>query len=132
MAREIVVTHEGGENRFTFSKLSREQLYGRRRRAVLDPSGENCQRAQLTDDGSLLLLRGMLGQGYFDDKNGYVETAELIGIATDGSPLDRQPATLNVAQPLSAAEPTEVLAAGPSAMGLSVFNEYSGSSGQGS
>ena len=109
MAREIVVTHEGAENHFTFSKLSREKLYGRRRRAVLDPAGENCQRAQLTNDGSLLLVRGMLGQGYFDDKNGYVDTVDLIGIAADGSLLDRQSATLNVAQPLSAAEPTEVL-----------------------
>jgi hypothetical protein len=27
MAREIEVTHEGDENRFTFSKLSREPIY---------------------------------------------------------------------------------------------------------
>ena len=74
----------------------------------------------------------MLGQGYFDEKGGYVETAELVGITIDSNRVDRQPATLNVAQPLSAADPTEVLAAGPSAMGLSVFNEYSGSSDQGS
>ena len=106
MAREIVVTHLGGESRFTFSKLSREQLYGKRQRLGLDPTGENCQRAQLTDDGALLLVRGMLGQGYFDSANGYVETANLIGIAADGSSVERQAATLNVAQALS--EPVEV------------------------
>jgi hypothetical protein len=52
----------------------------------------------------------MLGQGYFDKKGGYVETASLVGIVADGSTVERHPATLNAAQPLSAAvEPTEVL-----------------------
>jgi hemin uptake protein HemP len=110
VAREIVVTHQDAESRFTFSKLSREQLYGGRRRIVLDTDGAECQRAQLTNDGSLLLTRGMLGQGYFDKKGGYVETASLVGIVADGSTVERHPATLNAAQPLSAAvEPTEVL-----------------------
>lgn len=110
MAREIVVTHQGSKSRFTFSKLSREHLYGRRRRVVLDTDGAECQRAQLTNDGSLLLKRGMLGQGYFDKNGGYVDADDLVGLMENGDVVNRQLRTLNNAQPLSApVEVTEVL-----------------------
>jgi hypothetical protein len=47
MAREIVLNHKGADSRFTFEKISRAKLYGRKRRIQLDSAGEPSKRASI-------------------------------------------------------------------------------------
>ena len=98
MAKPIVVLLEKSESRFSFVKLNRAKLYGTRRRIVLGPDDETCQRAQLTEDGSLLLRSGMTSQGYFDNLGNLISQSDFVGISSDGSIVHRQPSTLGVAQ----------------------------------
>lgn len=100
MARQIVVCRNGESSAFGFSKVDRAKLYGRRRRMPLDPSGERCQAASLTEDGSLVLLPGMTGQGYFTSEQLWVPTKELVGIDAQGEVVEKVPSTLGVAQEL--------------------------------
>ena len=100
MAKAIVISFDGGESNFSFAKLDRSKLYGIRRRIVLGPNGQPCQRVQLTEDGSLLLRSGMSAQGYFDNDGTQVNKSDLVGINADGSIVGRQPSTLGVAQEL--------------------------------
>jgi hypothetical protein len=101
MAKPIVVVLEKSESTFSFVKLDRAKLYGTRRRIVLGPDDETCQRAQLTEDGSLLLRSGMTSQGYFDDSGNLISQSDFVGISSDGSIVERQPSTLGVAQELA-------------------------------
>ena len=100
MAKPIVVTHGGSESSFAIAKLDRSKLYGRRLRYPLDPAGERCQRAALTDDGSLLVLGGMVAQGYFDPAGAWVPNNVLVGLDADGQPVEKVGSTLGVPQPL--------------------------------
>jgi hypothetical protein len=52
MAKPIVVVLEESETIFSFVKLDRAKLYGTRRRIILGPNNDICQRAQLIEDGS--------------------------------------------------------------------------------
>ena len=101
LAKPIVVVLEKSESTFSFVKLDRAKLYGTRRRIVLGPDDETCQRAQLTEDGSLLLRSGMTSQGYFDDSGNLISQSDIVGISADGSIVERQPSTLGVAQELA-------------------------------
>ena len=94
MARSIVVTRDGRNSSFGFRKIDRSRLYGRRRRIHLDPAGEPCNRASLTDDGSLLLRLGMTAQGYFDGDGHWIPFGDLQGIGEGGEPLEKVPSTL--------------------------------------
>ena len=94
MARTIVVETGGNTSSFGFRKIDRSKLYGQRRRIHLDPAGEPCARASLTDDGALLLRLGMTAQGYFDGDGQWIPYGELRGFDADGQPLERQPSTL--------------------------------------
>jgi len=81
LAKPIIVSLGGAESTFSFTKLDRSKLYGTRRRIVLGPDGEPCQRAQLTEDGSLLLRSGMTSQGYFDDSGNLISQSDFVGIS---------------------------------------------------
>ena len=109
MARTIVVSLDGKESTFAFSRLDRKKLYPTKKRIPLDTDGEACQRATLTDDGSMLVTSGMTGQGYFDQGGRWVQNSELVGLDTDGNPVEKQPSTLGVAQALSEVEPEALL-----------------------
>lgn len=100
MAKSIVVEANGIESSFSFKKVDRAKLYGKRRRIHLDPSGRTCARASLTDDGSLILRQGMTAQGYFDEKGTWIPQKELTGLNADGEALDSRPSTLGQAVPL--------------------------------
>lgn len=109
MARSIVVSREGEISSFAFRKIDRARLYGRRRRIPLDPEGEPCTRAALTEDGSLILRQGMTAQGYFDDDGHWVPHSELVGLGPDGEPLERRASTLGREVELAPADAREVL-----------------------
>ena len=100
MAKPIVLERAGAVSRFDFSKVTRAQVYGRKRRVPLGPDGEPCARAALAFDGSLLLRSGMTGQGYFEDDGHWIPAKELVGMDSDGMELAFVPSTLGEPQPL--------------------------------
>lgn len=94
MARQVVVALDGTQSIFNMSKVDRSKLYGRRRRVPLGPDGEPCQRASLTEDGSLMIRSGMTSQGYFDDDGYWIPNKELVGISPEGDPVKKVDSTL--------------------------------------
>mgnify|MGYP001331914695 FL=1 len=98
MAKLILINYQGEEAQFSHKKVDRSKLYGSRKRIPLDPSGENCLRCELSDDGSILIMSGMTSQGYFDSDINWIPNKELIGMDSSGKVLDKVPATLGVAQ----------------------------------
>ena len=98
MAKEILINYQGEEAQFSHKKIDRSKLYGSRKRIPLDPTGENCQRCELSDDGSTLIKSGMTSQGYFDRDINWIPNKELIGMDSSGKALDKVPATLGVVQ----------------------------------
>lgn len=109
MARSIIVTHQGKPSTFGYSRVTRKQLYASRRRVPLDAKGQPCQRAELSDDGSMLIVSGMSGQGYFAEDGRWVTTEELVSVGPDGSEVPTQPSTLDVPQKLEEVDPEAVL-----------------------
>jgi len=109
MAKPIVLNHKSTISKMDVSKVDRKKLYGRRVRMNIDPSGETCERANLTDDGWILVRRGMASQGYFDAEGTYISSRELIGLSVDGSPLERVSGTLGVETPLEGPVKPDVL-----------------------
>lgn len=109
LARSIIVTHDGKPSTFGYSRVTRKQLYGARKRVPLDAKGQPCQRAELSDDGSMLIISGMAGQGYFDEQERWVTQEELVGLDASGQPVPELPSTLDVPQPLHEVEPEALL-----------------------
>ena len=58
MAKSIVVRFQGEDSTFSFSKIERERIYGKKERVVVDEKGQTCSSAWLTADGSALVLSG--------------------------------------------------------------------------
>ena len=109
MAKDIVLTLGGVTSSFAFKALDRASLYGKRRRVLLDDKGEQCSRASLLDDGSLLLRSGMTAQGYFLGDGRAYKQSELEGFDQDGKPLSKFPSTLGEAQELREVNADEAL-----------------------
>ncbi len=94
MARQIMVSWNGSTSTFDMAKVDRSKLYGRRRRVLLDPKGGTCQRAALTEDGSIMVKSGMTAQGYFDPDGHWVPNKELVGLDADGKKMKKIDSTL--------------------------------------
>lgn len=110
MSRELILALAGKLSSFALTKLDRSRLYGRKRRILVDPTGNECERAQLTIDGALILRSGMLGSAYFTEDDKVVSYAELVGIEVDGTQAEKQPSTLGVPQTVTGpVMPDEVL-----------------------
>ncbi len=108
MARQIVVARPNGSPcTFDLSKVERSRLYGRRMRVALDPEGQPCVRAALTEDGSLMIKSGMTSQGYFDEDGLWYPSRELVGLDAEGRPLEKVDSTLGVEQALEGPVPVE-------------------------
>lgn len=109
MAKPIVVQFQGAPSSFEHHKIDRSKLYGRKVRLPLDPDGQPCERALLTDDGSLVLRPGMIGQGYFDASGEWIPSGDLLGLDERGEPMRFVPSTLGVPQTLEALDPWQAL-----------------------
>jgi hypothetical protein len=109
MAREIILSVGGKDSNFTFSKLSRDKLYGKKRRIPKDPSGNSCSRGSLALQGSIVLRAGMTSQGYFDDEGTQLSRRDLVGMDAQGNEMPLHPRTLNVSQEAKEVDPIEVL-----------------------
>ena len=109
MARSIIVSYQGKSSTFGYSRVSRKQLYATRKRVPLDVAGQPCQRAELSDDGSMLIVSGMTAQGYFDDDQRWISNDELVGVDASGQAAPEHPSTLDTAQELVEVEPEALL-----------------------
>ncbi len=101
MAREVTVEFEGAVSRFALTRMTREKLYGRRRRVIVDEQGAACVAATLTLDGAALLPPGSTSDLYVDSAFDTVSRSRLRAVDSDGEPIEKVPSTLGVEQPLS-------------------------------
>ncbi len=109
MASSIVLTYQGQQAQFAHKKLDRSKLYGKRKRIALDSDDNPCARAELPDDGGVLIRAGMTAQGYFDGEGHWIPNKDLVGIDEEGKILERVPSTLGVACEMTRATPEDVL-----------------------
>ena len=108
MARQILVQWNDAESTFDFSKIDRAKLYGKRKRMVLDPDGEPCVSAELSEDGTTIIRSGMTISAYFDEGGEWVEHGKLVGLNEEGEEVPQVPSTLGVVQVLAEATPEEL------------------------
>ncbi len=109
VARSIIVSYQGKPSTFGYSRVSRKQLYATRKRVPLDSAGDTCQRAELSDDGSMLIVSGMTGQGYFDEGGRWIRNDQMVGVDASGQEAPKHPSTLDTAQELQEVEPEALL-----------------------
>lgn len=110
MARTIVVNFDGEVSEFGLTRVSREKLYGRKLRLVVDESGEPTDTAYLTRDGSALLLKGAMASIYVDEDFEVTERGDLQAVDANGEPIEPVDSTLGVEQKLEGpVDPTRVL-----------------------
>ena len=109
MAKTINVLFNGEKAVFTYKPIDRSDLYGRRRRVAFDTEGNECSKASLLSDGSLLLQSGMTAQGYFQNDGKWVPQSELSAITSDGKPLELYPSTVGIEVNLEEVTPQEAL-----------------------
>ena len=109
MAKTINVALNEEKAIFSFRPIDRSALYGRRRRVAFDTEGNECSKASLLSDGSLLLQSGMTAQGYFLKDGTWVPQSDLSAISLDGKPLELHSSTVGVEVELSEVSPQEAL-----------------------
>lgn len=109
MAKTIDVSLSGEKAIFSFRPIDRSALYGRRRRVAFDTEGNECSKASLLSDGSLLLQSGMTAQGYFLKDGTWVPQSDLSAISLDGKALELHSSTVGVEVELSEVSPQEAL-----------------------
>jgi hypothetical protein len=84
-------------------------LYGKRRRVPFDAEGNECAKASLLEDGSLLIKSGMTAQGYFTPDKVWVAQGDLEAINPDGSTPELFPATIGEEVEATQLSPVEAL-----------------------
>jgi hypothetical protein len=109
MAKTINITFQGGSAAFAYKPIDRSVLYGKRRRVHFDGQGNECSKASLLSDGSLLIRSGMTAQGYFTAENVWVPQGELEAISPDGSIPELFPTTVGQVVEASEIAPKDAL-----------------------
>ena len=109
MAKTINISFKGDAAVFAYKPIDRTVLYGKRRRIAFDEAGNECAKASLLADGSLLIRSGMTAQGYFTPENIWVPQGELEAINPDGSVPELFPATVGESVEASEVTATEAL-----------------------
>jgi hypothetical protein len=100
MAKSIAVRLAGESSSFSYARLERDKLYGRKERQVVDADGRRCSSAWLTADGAALVPSGGLAMLYVDEDFATVERAQLEAVDDQGAPVPVLPATVGVEQDL--------------------------------
>jgi len=109
VAKTINVALNGEKAVFGFKPIDRSALYGRRRRVAFDTEGNECSRASLLSDGSLLLQSGMTAQGYFLGDGTWIPQSELTAQTIDGKEAILLPSTVGVEVELKEISASEAL-----------------------
>lgn len=109
MARSIVVSLDGEESTFGFTKVEREKLYGRKQRVVVDEQSRTCQAAWLTADGTALVPTGGTANVWVDETWNAVEQDARAAVDEAGTALETKPSTLGASQVGTSVDPKRVL-----------------------
>ena len=109
MAKTINLTYKGNQAVFAYRPIDRGVLYGKRRRVAFDALGNECAKASLLSDGSLLIKSGMTAQGYFTPDGVWVPQSDLEAINDDGSVPELLPTTIGEEVEATLISPVEAL-----------------------
>jgi hypothetical protein len=109
MAKTINISYKGESAVFGYKPIDRGVLYGKRRRVPFDGEGNECAKASLLEDGSLLIKSGMTAQGYFTPDKVWVAQGDLEAINPDGSTPELFPATIGEVVEATQLSPVEAL-----------------------
>jgi hypothetical protein len=109
MAKTINIAYKGESAVFAYKPIDRGVLYGKRRRVPFDAEGNECAKASLLEDGSLLIKSGMTAQGYFTPDKVWVAQGDLEAINPDGSTPELFPATIGEVVEATQLSPVEAL-----------------------
>jgi hypothetical protein len=102
MARAIVLSLDGEVSRFAITRVTRDKIYGRKKRIVVDAEDNECSPGLLTVDGATVLGSGATASLYIDDDFNSVERSDLTPVdPATGEQLPTLPSTLDVEQPLT-------------------------------
>lgn len=109
MAKTINISYKGESAVFGYKPIDRGVLYGKRRRVPFDGEGNECAKASLLEDGSLLIKSGMTAQGYFTPEKVWVAQGDLEAINPDGTTPELIPATIGEEVEATQLSPVEAL-----------------------
>jgi hypothetical protein len=109
MAKTINISYKGESAVFGYKPIDRGVLYGKRRRVPFDADGNECAKASLLEDGSLLIKSGMTAQGYFTPDKVWVAQGDLEAINPDGTTPELFPATIGEVVEATQFSPVEAL-----------------------
>jgi hypothetical protein len=109
MAKTINISYTGESAVFGYKPIDRGVLYGKRRRVPFDADGNECAKASLLEDGSLLIKSGMTAQGYFTPDKVWVAQGDLEAINPDGTTPELFPATIGEVVEATQLSPVEAL-----------------------
>lgn len=109
MAKTINISYKGESAVFGYKPIDRGVLYGKRRRVPFDGEGNECAKASLLEDGSLLIKSGMTAQGYFTPDKVWVAQGDLEAINPDGTTPELFPATIGEVVEATQLSPVDAL-----------------------
>ena len=104
MARDIQLILNNKTTSFAFKKISRSDLYGSKKRIVLDNNNSPCIRTQIDEDTGEILPAGSYKSFYIDQEFNYIDKASLEVSDEDGNPLEKFESTLGKPQVLDKIE----------------------------
>lgn len=90
MSRQLTFEHDGVTYDAELEKVDRRKLYGWVERRYYDADGNECHFGTITADGTHILGRESLEQGYLDQNGDWVERGELIAVDEYGDVLEKQ------------------------------------------
>ncbi|MAP36138.1 MAG: hypothetical protein CL698_00560 [Chloroflexi bacterium] len=98
MAREIIIEFDNQISKFSFSKISREKLYGWKKTSVVDRNSQPCILGSIPLQGDVIIPKGGISAHYVTDDYKIIPKNELEVFGNDGEKLERKPSTLGVPQ----------------------------------
>jgi len=100
MAKSIALTLGAEASSFSFVRLDRDKLYGRKERQIVDQDGRRCASAYLSSDGAALVPSGGLALLYVDEGFATIERSTLRAVDDQGADVPLVPSTLGIEQEL--------------------------------
>lgn len=98
MAREIQLLLDNNLSSFAFKKVSRNDLYGFKKRIPLGSDGQPCVRAQIDEDTGQLIPSGGLEGVYINQNFSNVEKNDLVAKDPNNQTLKKFDSTLGTPQ----------------------------------
>ena len=133
MAREIQLLLDNNLSSFAFKKVSRNDLYGFKKRIPLGNDGQPCVRAQIDEDTGQLIPSGGLEGVYINQNFSNVEKIDLVAKDSSNQTLKKFDSTLGTPQKIEpinvddllSLEVTSVYALTPSSLDSKLENALS-------